>query len=69
MWHLGTQFSGGLGSVMLVVVLNDLKGFLQSKWFFDSTIIFNAECVDYKIEIHAQLIQNKHEHAISLLLN
>lgn len=29
MWCLGTQFSGGLGSVRLTVGLDDLKGLFQ----------------------------------------
>ena len=36
MWHLGTWFGGGLGSVTLVVGLHDLKGLFQPKWFYDS---------------------------------
>ena len=32
MWHLGTWFSGGLGSVRLTVGLNDLKGLYDSKF-------------------------------------
>ena len=36
MWHLGTWFSGGLGSVRFMVGLDDLKGLFQSKWFYDS---------------------------------
>ena len=36
MWHLGTWFSGGVGSVRLSVGLNDLKGLFQSKLFYDS---------------------------------
>lgn len=31
MRHLGTLFSGGLGSVELTVGLNDLKGLIQPK--------------------------------------
>jgi len=36
MWYLGIWFSGGLGSVRLMVGLNDLKGPFQSKWFYNS---------------------------------
>lgn len=36
MWHLGTWSSGGLGSVTFIVGLDDLKGFFQSKLFYDS---------------------------------
>ena len=35
-WHLGTWFSGGLGSVRFTVGLNVLKGLFQPKWFCDS---------------------------------
>jgi len=35
MWCLGTRFSGGLGSVRFMVVLNDLKALFQPKWFLD----------------------------------
>ena len=38
MWCLGTRFSGGLGSVRLTVGLDDLKGLLQPKWFYDSKL-------------------------------
>jgi len=46
MWHSGTWFSGGLGSVRLTVGLNDLKGLFQPKRFCDSKyrklgILFN----------------------------
>jgi len=36
MWYLGTWFSGGLGSVSLMLGLDDLKGFFQPKLFYDS---------------------------------
>ena len=36
MWCLGTWFSGGLGSVTLMVGLDDLKGLFQPKRFYDS---------------------------------
>ena len=36
MWHLGTWFSGGLGSVRFMVGLDDLKGLFQPKRFYDS---------------------------------
>ena len=39
MWHLGTQFSGGLGSVRLMVGLN-FNGLFQAKLFYDSVILF-----------------------------
>jgi len=35
MWHLGTWFSGGLGSVRLTVGLDDFKGLFQPKRFYD----------------------------------
>jgi len=35
MQSLGTWFSGGIGSVRLMVGL-DLEGLLQPKWFYDS---------------------------------
>lgn len=35
MWHLGTWFSGGFGSVTLVVGLGDLKGLFQPKCLYD----------------------------------
>ena len=31
MWHLGTRFTGGLGSVRFRVGLGDLKGLFQPK--------------------------------------
>lgn len=34
--HLGTQFSGGYGSVKFTIGLNDLKGLFQPKGFYDS---------------------------------
>ena len=37
-WHLGTWFSGGLGSVRLMVGLDDLKGPFQPKRFSESMI-------------------------------
>ena len=37
-WCLGTWFSGGLCSIRLTVGLDDLKGLLQSKRFYDSRI-------------------------------
>lgn len=36
MCHLRTWFSGGLGSVRLIVGLNDLKGIFQPKLFYNS---------------------------------
>lgn len=36
MWRLGTLFSDGLGSVTLVVRLDDLKGPFQHRQFYDS---------------------------------
>ena len=36
MWHLGTWFSGGLGSGRFTVGLDDLKGLFQPKQFYDS---------------------------------
>ena len=36
MWHLGTWFSGGLGSARVMVGLDDLKGLFQPKRFYDS---------------------------------
>jgi len=39
MWCLGTRFSGGLGSVQLMIGLDDLKGLFQHKWFQDSIIL------------------------------
>ena len=36
MWHLGTWFSSGLGSVRFMVGLNDLQGLFQPKCFYDS---------------------------------
>jgi len=38
MWHLETWFSGGLGSVRVMVGLDDLKGLFQLKCFHDSVI-------------------------------
>jgi len=38
MWHLGTWFSGGLGSVRFMVGLNDLKGFFQPKRFYTNSV-------------------------------
>ena len=39
MWHLGMWFSGGLGSVRVMVGLNDIKGLFQPKLFYDSIIL------------------------------
>ena len=39
MWHLGTWFSGGLGSVRFMVGPDDLKGLFQPKYFCDSMIL------------------------------
>lgn len=41
MWHLGTWFSSGLGSVRLMVRLNDLKFFsnLNGSMLHDSMIL------------------------------
>ena len=39
MWCLGTWFSDELGSVRLMVGLDDLKGLFQPKWFCDSMIL------------------------------
>lgn len=36
-WCSGTWFSGGLGRVRLMVLLYDLKGLFQPKWFWDSS--------------------------------
>jgi len=36
MWHFGTWFNGGLGSVWITFTVDDLKGLLQPKWFYDS---------------------------------
>lgn len=42
MWHLGTWFSGGIGSVVLMVGL-DLKGlFRHKRLFYDSVV--NDHC-------------------------
>ena len=38
MWHLGTWFSGGVGSARLAVGLGDLKGLFQPKQFYDSMV-------------------------------
>lgn len=38
-WHLGTWYSGELGSVKLIVELDDLKGLLQPKQFHDFMIL------------------------------
>jgi len=35
-WHFGTWFSGGLGSISFMVGLHDLKGVFQPKRFYDS---------------------------------
>lgn len=37
-WHLGTWWSGGLGSVKLLVGLNYSRRFFQPKQFCDSMI-------------------------------
>ena len=36
MWHLGTWFSGGLGSVRFMVGLDDLKSLFEPKSCYDS---------------------------------
>ena len=43
MWHLGTSFSGRLGSVRFTVGFNDLKSLFQCKWFHDSMILRDAD--------------------------
>lgn len=35
MWHLETQFRGGLGIVMLTIKFYDLKCLFQHKGFYD----------------------------------
>jgi len=37
MWHVGTWFSDGLGSVRFTAGLNDLQGLFQLTWFYDNT--------------------------------
>jgi len=44
MWHLGTWLSGGLGSVRLMIGINDLKDIFQPKWFYDSMVLFSPLC-------------------------
>ena len=36
MWHLGTWFSGGLGSARSTAGLDDLRSLFQAKQFYDS---------------------------------
>jgi len=43
MWHLGTQFSGGLCSVRLMVGLDDVRGPFQPKQFYDSVMFKKRE--------------------------
>ena len=40
-WHLGTWFSGGLGSLRLTVGLDDLKALFQPKRFYDPMIPYS----------------------------
>lgn len=42
--YMWTWFSGGFGSVMFMVVLNDLKGVFQLKLFYVSMILIPAPC-------------------------
>ena len=51
MWSLGTWFSGGLGSVRLMIGLN-LKGTFQHKWFYDSKIL-KCRCLHVDITMWA----------------
>jgi len=41
MWQLGTWFSGGLGSVRLMIGPDDLKGLFQPKLFYDWVELFS----------------------------
>lgn len=45
---LRTQCSGGLGSAGLAVGLNDLRGFFQTKYFYDSMILQNEVIKKFK---------------------
>lgn len=38
MWHFRTWYSGGFGSVRLVIGLNDLMGLSEPKQFYDSML-------------------------------
>lgn len=44
MWHLGTCFTGRLGSAGLMVVLGDLKCLFQLKKFYDSSVLSLLQC-------------------------
>jgi len=39
MCHLGTRFSGGLGSVRFTIGLNDLKHLFQPKLYYEPVIL------------------------------
>ena len=41
MQSLGTQFSGGIDSVRLIVGIDVLDSLLQPKWFYDSVFLSN----------------------------
>jgi len=38
-WHLKTWFSGGLGSVRLIVGLDDLESLFHPKLFYESVTL------------------------------
>lgn len=43
MQHLGTQLSGGVGTIRLQVGLDDLKDVFQPKWFYEITVFIRQE--------------------------
>jgi len=60
MWCLGTWFSGGLGSVRLMVGLSDLKVLFQPKWFYDS-MIYRACSTSSSVSV--VLVSRKHDNS------
>jgi len=63
MWHLVTWFRGGLGSVGLMVGLDDLRGVYQPKCFYDSKYcntlpkaVILLTCPDFLHSLHKYLM-------------
>lgn len=46
------DFSGGLGSIRLMVGLNGLTDLLQSKWFYDSVLVQNLFVEETMVSLH-----------------
>lgn len=44
MWHRGTWFSGSIGGRWMVR-LDNIRGFFQSQWFYDSLMLMGRSSV------------------------